>query len=266
MLTIGEMSKACGVSVKTLHHYDRIGLLVPKKTDADSGYRYYDEAQIPTMLLIRRLKRYGFSLADIGVILADETQIRVQLDRQRFRLQRQVEHLSIILREMDSHIRRFERTDDIMSYQNDYKIQLEMAEAQALLTRRQKMSVEEFGTYYSAIYEKIARERLNANGVTLAIYHDMEFDPAYNDIELGVGIVEREKAELVLPARLCAGTVHMGPYSGLPDAYGAIVSWIKMNHYEMCGAPYEIYIKNQFDSLPPEQWETHIFFPVRKAE
>lgn len=116
MLTIGEMSKACGVSVKTLHHYDRIGLLVPKKTDADSGYRYYDEAQIPTMLLIRRLKRYGFSLADIGVILADETQIRVQLDRQRFRLQRQVEHLSIILREMDSHIRRFERTDDIMSY------------------------------------------------------------------------------------------------------------------------------------------------------
>ena len=264
MLTIGQMSKTCGVSVKTLHHYDRIGLLKPQRIDENSGYRYYDESQIPTMLLIGRLKRYGFSLSDIGAMLAGSAQIGVQLSRQRFRLERQVEHLSIILREMDHHICQYERTGDIMSYQNEYKIQVETAEEQVLLTRRQKMSVAQFGEYYSAIYEKIARERLTVNGVTLAIYHDMEFDPAYNDIELGVGIVERDKAELVLPARTCVTTVHVGPYSALPDAYGAIVSWMKGNGYESAGAPYEIYVKNQFNGLPPEQWETKIFFPVKE--
>lgn len=44
MLTIGAFSKICQVSVKTLHHYDRIGLLTPKKVDAVTGYRYYDQA------------------------------------------------------------------------------------------------------------------------------------------------------------------------------------------------------------------------------
>ena len=70
-----------------------------------------------------------------------------------------------------------------MSYQNNYEIQIKEAEEQVLVTRRNKMSVEEFGTYYGKIYEKIAREHMTINGVIMAIYHDQEFDPAYSDIE-----------------------------------------------------------------------------------
>lgn len=70
MLTIGQMSKICGVSVKTLRHYEKIGLLRPRKTDEANGYRYYEDSQISTMLLIGRLKRYGFSLTDIHSGLA----------------------------------------------------------------------------------------------------------------------------------------------------------------------------------------------------
>ena len=65
MLSIGEFSKICQVSVKTLHHYDKLGLLVPAQVDAETGYRYYEAAQLDRMLLIARLKRYGFSLAEI---------------------------------------------------------------------------------------------------------------------------------------------------------------------------------------------------------
>lgn len=65
MLTIGQMSKACSVTVKTLRHYDKIGLLRACEVDRFTGYRYYSEDQIGRMLLIDRLKRYGFSLSDI---------------------------------------------------------------------------------------------------------------------------------------------------------------------------------------------------------
>ena len=64
------------------------------------------------------------------------------------------------------------------------------------------MSVEEFGRWYGEIYEKVAREGLTANGVVMAIYHDQEFDPAYSDIEVAVGVRERDKAELIMPAPL----------------------------------------------------------------
>ena len=44
-LSVSEMAKLCGVSVRTLHHYDDIGLLRPE-TAADSGYRWYGAADV----------------------------------------------------------------------------------------------------------------------------------------------------------------------------------------------------------------------------
>ena len=106
MLTIGQMSKVCGVSVKTLRHYDKIGLLKPQRIDEINGYRYYEDPQIGTMLLIGRLKRYGFSLTEIQALLTipDSRELLRQLYKQRFRLERQMEHISITIREMGYHL------------------------------------------------------------------------------------------------------------------------------------------------------------------
>ena len=99
------------------------------------------------MLLIGRLKRYGFSLTSIQRML--ETQesgsLLKELSRQRLRLERQTAHLALTIREMDQHIKEFERTGNIMSYQNNYEISLCESSEQPILTLRQNMSVEEFG-------------------------------------------------------------------------------------------------------------------------
>lgn len=79
-----------------------------------------------------------------------------------------------------------------------------------------------------------------------------------------MGIREKERADKTMEGRLCAKTIHKGPYSSLSDAYGALVAWIEKHGYAWDGAPYEIYTKTQFDSLAPEDWETEIYFPVKK--
>ena len=91
MLQIGEFSRICQVSVKTLHHYDKIGLLVPAEVDQVTGYRYYQVEQIDTMNYIQRLKRYGFSLEEIQQIitLSDEKEISRLLRQQRDKLKRE---------------------------------------------------------------------------------------------------------------------------------------------------------------------------------
>ena len=266
MLSIGQMSKACAVSVKTLRHYDKIGLLKACEVDPLTGYRYYSEDQIGIMRLIDRFKRYGFSLSDIQELLEieDMHELQRQLRFQKFRLEREYERLSIIIREMGLHLEEFERTGDIMSYQNQYQIILKEAEPLALLTARQRMSISEFGDYYGQIYQRIVRDHLTSSGLSLAIYHDDEFDPANGDVELGVEIFEKDKADKILEPVLCATTIHKGAYSSLPDAYGKVVAWMKAEGYQIAGAPYEIYRKNAFNKLPAEEWETEIFFPVKK--
>ena len=72
MISIGEFSRICHVTTRTLRHYDEIGLLKPTYTNDENNYRFYDVSQIRKMLLINRLKRYSFSLCEIKEMIYDK--------------------------------------------------------------------------------------------------------------------------------------------------------------------------------------------------
>lgn len=266
MLQIGEFSKICQVSVKTLHHYDRIGLLTPAEVDCDTGYRYYRTEQIDVMNYIQRLKRYGFSLEEIQqlITVSDNRMLADALRQQRDRLKREQQETAIILKELQVHISVFERTGDIMTYQKGYTIEMKDSPAMNVLAKRAMMGVDEFGKYYGTLFERVPKDRVTPTGLNGARYYDREFDRESSDIELFIGIKEKDKADVVLEPCQCAMTVHHGGYSTLSEAYGAVVSWIAGNGYEIAGAPFDLYIKTQFDSLSPEDWETEVYFPIRK--
>lgn len=266
MLQIGEFSRVCQVSVKTLHHYDKIGLLAPAEVDRFTGYRYYRTEQIDTMNYIQRLKRYGFSLEEIQYLItvSDHKELTAVLRRQKEKLKREQQEMAIILNELQTHISVFERTGDIMTYQKGYTIEVKNSLAMNVLATRAVMGVDEFGRYYGTLFERVPKEHVTPTGLNGAKYYDEEFDKDSSDIELFIGIQEKDKADTVLEPCECAMTVHHGGYSTLSEAYGAVVSWIIENGYKMAGAPFELYIKTQFDSLSPEDWETEVYFPVRK--
>lgn len=266
MYQIGEFSKICQVSVKTLRYYDRIGILKPVEVDAVTGYRYYTREQLERMLLIQKLKRYGFSLEDIQPLLScDTATLCGELRRQRETLQRRQMELEMILQELTAHLHHLERTHENMELTNGYEISLKQTQPLAVFACRQQMGVQDFGRYFSTLYERLARDGATPTA-TGAIYHDKEFDRDSSDIELFVGVKEEERADKVMEPTLCAATVHKGGYSTLNEAYAALVSWIEENGYQWGGAPFEIYTKAAWNGLKPEDWETEIYFPIRKEE
>lgn len=266
MLQIGQFSKVCQVSVKTLHHYDKIGLLAPAEVDRFTGYRYYKTDQIDDMNYIQRLKRYGFSLDEIQhlITISDEKELVQALRQQKEQLKRKKQEMDMILNELQTHISLFERTGDIMTYQKGYTIEIKNSPAMNVLARRSRMGVDEFGKYYGTLFERVPKERVTPTGLNGARYYDKEFDRESSDIEVFIGIREKDKADEVMKPCECVMTVHHGGYSTLSEAYGAVVTWISENGYEIAGAPFDLYIKTQFDSLPPEEWETEVYFPIRR--
>ena len=62
---IGDFSKKCGVSIKTLRYYDEINLFKPVDIDLFTGYRYYSEEQLDDINIILKLKEASFSLEEI---------------------------------------------------------------------------------------------------------------------------------------------------------------------------------------------------------
>ena len=77
LLTIGEFSKASGLSPKRLRSYAADGLLVPAAVDAGTGYRYYSPSQLGDAELIDALRRAGVPLVEIGQVLRDPTPDRL---------------------------------------------------------------------------------------------------------------------------------------------------------------------------------------------
>lgn len=67
-LRIGELATATGLTVRTLRHYDQIGLLQPRMRTG-SGYRIYSEDEVRRLQQIRSLQALGFSLEQIGTML-----------------------------------------------------------------------------------------------------------------------------------------------------------------------------------------------------
>ncbi|GAB92306.1 MerR family transcriptional regulator [Gordonia rhizosphera] len=68
--TVGDVAGLVGISVRTLHHYDRIGLVVPSgRTSA--GYRVYDDADVERLHQVLTYRELGFSLEQIATLLDD---------------------------------------------------------------------------------------------------------------------------------------------------------------------------------------------------
>jgi MerR family transcriptional regulator, thiopeptide resistance regulator len=68
--TVGQVARLAGVTVRTLHHYDEIGLLSPQQR-SPAGYRRYDEADLERLQQIRYYRELGFPLEEIAIILDD---------------------------------------------------------------------------------------------------------------------------------------------------------------------------------------------------
>jgi len=71
MIKIGDFSKLAHVSIKTLHHYDELGLLSPVQVDRYNGYRYYEVGQLSRLNRILALKDLGFSLEQVAELLQE---------------------------------------------------------------------------------------------------------------------------------------------------------------------------------------------------
>jgi MerR family transcriptional regulator, thiopeptide resistance regulator len=85
MRWIGEVAAATGLTVRTLHHYDEIGLLAPSER-SEAGHRLYADDDVRRLYRIAAFRRLGFALGEIGALLDGDgadprAVIRAQLER-----------------------------------------------------------------------------------------------------------------------------------------------------------------------------------------
>lgn len=98
---IGELAKRTGITVRTLHHYDAIGLLSPSR-DPQNGHRRYGVQDLERLLRIRALAQLGLSLPEIGRSLdVPQRELAELLREQLARLRRQLTEQQRLLHRLE---------------------------------------------------------------------------------------------------------------------------------------------------------------------
>lgn len=135
--TVGEVAKLAHVSVRTLHHYDSIGLLAPSERSA-SGYRMYGEADLDRLQQVLFFRELGFGLDEIARVMGEPGfDHREALEMQRRMLADKTAQLRHMIEAVDAAIDGMERG----------------------VTVDDKDKFEPFGEFNPAEYEAEARER-----------------------------------------------------------------------------------------------------------
>ncbi|MEI5991301.1 hypothetical protein A5881_002835 [Enterococcus termitis] len=264
MLSIGDFSKVSQVSPKTLRYYDEINLLKPNFIDAQSGYRYYDVGQLETILLIKRLKEYTFSLDEIKQVLEseqDQTLLQVTIHKKKAEISQKMHDYSLLLKRITDDLTTLEGGNKLMSYLNEIEVKLTEVPEMNLLYLRKQMNVNEYGKYLGELFGRLTTEKFTPTGPPLTIYHSPDFDPENSDMELAVPIAEQNEQTRVFPASLCAMSTYTGPYKELSSVYSKILKWIEEQGYTMNGAPFEIY-QTDPNTTDPNKNVVEIYFPV----
>ncbi|HSL45446.1 MAG TPA: MerR family transcriptional regulator, partial [Anaerolineales bacterium] len=104
MLTVKQLSKLAGVTPRTLHHYDEIGLLKPSRV-GENGYRYYGEESVLRLQQILFYRELGIPLEDIKKIMGRrDFDVMGALRSHKEALQKQVSRLNRLIHTVENTI------------------------------------------------------------------------------------------------------------------------------------------------------------------
>ncbi len=244
MLKIGEFSTLARVSVRTLRHYDELGLLKPLKVDVTTGYRYYSVTQLPRLHRILALRDLGFPLERIGTTLNGE--ITAEALRGMLLL-RQVEQEAQIHQEIE-RLDRLKALLHLIEQENQMAgdVILKDIGQQWIASLRETIpAYRSIGTLFGKLYAALGPLGYERTGI--ALLHDTEFHEQNVDAEVGICLKELIAVPeplrcYQLPSITAASIIHHGAFNRISAAYRALLQWIEANRFRPSGPTREIFL------------------------
>ncbi|RPF53237.1 MerR family transcriptional regulator [Aquisalibacillus elongatus] len=195
MYQVKDVSEITGVSVRTLHHYDKIGLLKPNRVN-ENGYRLYNDNHLNQLQQILFFKELDFSLQQIKEIMLDDDfdeaealiNHRELLEKRKHRLEQLIQTIdetynSLKEDQQMSKKKMFEgfNMGDIREHENKYKDEVKEKYGH---TDAYKQSQERTAKYTEQDWKTIQEK---SNSIYSRLAELMEHDPSHNDVQNVIG-------------------------------------------------------------------------------
>lgn len=277
MFRIGDFAKMARISVKTLHHYDEIGLFKPELVHPSTGYRSYHIEQLSRLNHILVLKDLGFTLIQIRAMLNEglsHSELRSMLHL------KETELTNHILEEQE-HLKRVKirlRQIECEGTHNTYDILVKPVEPQAIASARGLIPLtddtfQQCADLATAIYQWLHQTGSRFSDRWYSLYHETTSESRHERIDIEMA-VEVETSLLMKAAHFPSDQVKVwelpgtpamaylllsGSYDRLWDAHISLMTWIEDHGYCSTGSTRCIYLRRP---SPHEEPLTELQIPI----
>jgi DNA-binding transcriptional MerR regulator len=265
-LSIGDFSRATHMTVKTLRHYHRIGLLEPAAVDPHTGYRRYTPEQIPTAQVIRRFRDLDMPLEEIQAVLTAPD------------LRTRNERISAHLKHLEEELGRTQRA--VTSLRGllapppadvPAGIELRSVPAAPAAAISEVVDAEDSVSWLQGalgeLYATLTAQNVSPGGHAGGIYADELFTDHRGQATIFIPCTGEIRSvgrvtSLVVPRAELAVITHAGPPSDVDRAYGTLASYVTRHALAVDGPIREYYLIGQRDTPDTSRWRTEIGWPV----
>jgi DNA-binding transcriptional MerR regulator len=235
-LTIGEFARRLRVTVRTVRHYEQLGLLRPKSVDARNGYRSYGSDELLRGLQIAQLKSTGLDLATIGAVIDGRLDLEAALRGHRRRAE------TVIAR------KRFElaTTEMLLAARGGLPAPaLVDVPAEHAVVMRTSTTADALGRTIRRSIQQIGRAARCEHGTRCRSFSArFPLDLGSGPIEIAVaGIIDGPTSwSSVLPAETRLSVPWVGPVGQLPLAYDLLLGEVREQGLRPLGTAVEHYL------------------------
>lgn len=268
-LKIGEFSRLCRVTVRTLRHYEDIELLVPEIVDRSTGYRYYSVGQLQKMQSIVHLKELGYTLEEIRNLWDDDSHFpsTESLEEKILACKSEIIRLKEryrMLKAMNASRKKIDKMNTIT-----------IESLPAITVASHRAIIPSFDDLGRLCFEVIGPEmaRLGCEcpepGYCYSIEHG-GYKPQDIDIEYCEKVTKKGiDSDIIkfkdipeVPTAACMKV--FGSYDKLYQSYVDLFAWIEKNGYKISDSPRANYVDGIWNQENPDKWLTIIQVPVEK--
>lgn len=244
LFQIGEVARMFHLSVGSLRHYEKAGLLHPEYIDPDSGYRYYSTKQFEVLNMIRSCRALGMPLEQIAEFLNHRSidKMYQMLENQKQAVLQQQKELAITLKKIEDRI-------NLLDDASSSELNQDLEPAIRQLNRNQETS---------SIW-------LGKIGVGISKEHLLEQkSDAYDRVFL---ILDPEDTYIgqteIWPSLTCACLRFCGSHKDAPPYYARLLDFLDQHQFKLSGFSREITLIDDGITNDSSQFVTEIQLPFQ---
>jgi len=264
MFKIGEFSKLCKTTIKTLRYYDEIGIFKPSYVESN-GYRFYTVDDLEKIALIRQLRALGVGVEEIRNVL-DGKDLAAVLSQRSKDIQKEIAKKQDDLLQIDYIVNKLKKGDIMQKYQ---AVKKEIPSFNVYYRHGVIASMADILDFASQTIDEAKKNNptLNYKNYCYITYEAPEYQE--NDVELeyvqaveSIGNEGENVKFKTAPAITAVCVEHKGAYANLADAYAYALGFVKENGYKIVGKIREVYINGCWDRDDENDYLTEIQIPV----